>query len=236
MDPRIKKLAKILVNYSVKLKKGQLVRIQGEVVTIPLLNAVFEEAVNVGANPFIKVRIPENEEYLYKNGTDAQLKYISPVVKYETDKIDVLIHIWGSQNTRSMSGVNPKRQALGAQAMRPLRDKMFKRMASKSLVWVGTQFPTYADAQDADMSLEDYENFVYSAGHINAADPVKHWMLRQNPCAFQRRRFEITRERKEMDQLRRHGEFPRRRDFYRTARGQRRGIYPLQFPGGLHGP
>jgi len=176
MDPRIKKLAKILVNYSVKLKKGQLVRIQGEVVTIPLLNAVFEEAVNVGANPFIKVRIPENEEYLYKNGTDAQLKYISPVVKYETDKIDVLIHIWGSQNTRSMSGVNPKRQALGAQAMRPLRDKMFKRMASKSLVWVGTQFPTYADAQDADMSLEDYENFVYSAGHINAADPVKHWM------------------------------------------------------------
>ncbi|MFZ5980845.1 MAG: aminopeptidase, partial [Candidatus Zixiibacteriota bacterium] len=158
MDPRIKKLAQVLVNYSVKLKKGQLVRIQGETITLPLMNAVFEEAVNAGAYPFLKVRIPENEEYLFKHGSDDQVKYLSPVVKYETDKIDALIHIWGTQNNRFLSGVDPKRQALSARAMNPIREKMFKRMADKSLVWVGTQFPTQADAQDADMSLQDYAN------------------------------------------------------------------------------
>jgi len=57
--------------------------------------------------------------------------------------------------------------------MRPLVQKRFKRMGEGSYKWVGTQFPTFADAQEADMSLTDYETFVYGAGHLDAADPVK---------------------------------------------------------------
>ncbi|MCK4462350.1 MAG: aminopeptidase, partial [candidate division Zixibacteria bacterium] len=49
MDPRVEKLARVLVHYSVKLKKGQLVKIAGEVAALPLIKAVFAEAVRVGA-------------------------------------------------------------------------------------------------------------------------------------------------------------------------------------------
>jgi aminopeptidase len=175
MDPRIQKLAKTLIHYSIGLKKGQLLKIQGEVPALPLIKAVFEEAVKVGAHPYTSIIVPDNQEILLKHGRDAQLKYISPVTKTEYDKIDALVAVWGSENTKYLSGVNPKRQALSRKSRGPLVKKMFKRIADKSLSWVGTQFPTVADAQEANMSLSDYEDFVYGAGHIDSGDPVKHW-------------------------------------------------------------
>ncbi|HVP06343.1 MAG TPA: aminopeptidase [Candidatus Acidoferrum sp.] len=175
MDPRVAKLAQVLLHYSIKLKKGQLFKIQGEVVALPLMKAAFEEAVKIGAYPYLLIRVPDNEEVFYKYASDEQLAYISPLAKVEMDKMDALLAIWGSENTRFLSGVDPKRQAKQRKHMRPLVQKMFKRIGNESLHWVGTMYPTVADAQDAEMSLKDYEDFVYSAGHIDTPDPVKHW-------------------------------------------------------------
>jgi aminopeptidase len=175
MDARIKKLAETLIHYSIKLKKGQLIQIQGEPVALPLIEAVFEEAVRAGAHPYTKIKVAHNEETLLKYGSDAQLKYISPLLRTTANKIDALVAIWGTENTKYLSGVEPKRQALARKSQGPIVKKMFKRIADKSLSWVGTQFPTEADAQEASMSLSDYEDFVYKAGHVDKGDPVKHW-------------------------------------------------------------
>ncbi len=175
MDPRVKKLAQVLVHYSIKLKKGQLLKIQGEVCSLPLIKAVFEEAVEVGAYPYVKLNVPELDEIFLKKASRNQLTYVSPLLKAEISKIDALISIWGSENTRSFSGVDPKRQATARLAGRPVFQKFFKRTAEGSLTWVGTLFPTNAEAQEADMSLADWEDFVYRAGRITSADPVAHW-------------------------------------------------------------
>ena len=50
-----------------------------------------------------------------------------------------------------------------------------ERAAKKELSWCGTLFPTAASAQDAEMSLRDYEDFVFAAGHLDAPDPVAVW-------------------------------------------------------------
>jgi aminopeptidase len=50
-----------------------------------------------------------------------------------------------------------------------------KRAAEGSLKWTGTQYPTQAAAQDAEMSLAEYEDFVFNAGLLNEADPVAAW-------------------------------------------------------------
>ncbi len=175
MDPRIERLAKVLVNYSIKVKKGDLFKIIGEAEALPLIKAAYKEAIKAGANPYVQLNIPENEEFFMKNAVDNQLKFISPLVKLEVNKMDALLVIWGSANTRYLSGVDSKKQAKRQTYMRPIREKMFKRMGEKSLRWCGTQFPTNADAQEADMSLSDYEDFVYKAGHVHAGDAVKHW-------------------------------------------------------------
>ncbi len=175
MDQRIEKLAKVLLHYSLKVKKGQILKIQGELVTLPLLKAIFAEAVRIGAHPYTRILIPDNEEAFLKHATEAQLKYISPVARTEVNKIDAYLHVWGSENTHYLSSVDSKKQARMAHYQRSIKDKFFKRMERGEIRWVGTQFPTLADAQDADMSLSDYEDFVYKAGHVDAADPVKHW-------------------------------------------------------------
>ncbi|HWR84188.1 MAG TPA: aminopeptidase [Candidatus Deferrimicrobium sp.] len=175
MDPRVRKLAQVLVHYSLKLKKGQLFRIEGEIVTLPLMKAVYEEAITVGAHPYTLIRLPEMEEIFLKHGSDAQLKYISPITRLEVNRMHARLVIDGSANTRYLAGVDPKRQAFFRRAMRPLVRRWFKRMGDKSISWCITAYPTPANAQEADLSLSDYENFVYRAGCLHMADPVKHW-------------------------------------------------------------
>jgi aminopeptidase len=175
MDSRVTKLARLLINYSLRLQKGELLLIRGEIVTLPLILAAYEEALHVGANPYIDIVVPDAVEAMFKLGSKAQLEFISPVKKYETDKIDAYLHLWGSQNLNFLAGVDPKRQAITSRARASMMKRWFKRTADGSLKWVGTQYPTQADAQKAEMSLADYEDFVYRAGNLHLTDPVKHW-------------------------------------------------------------
>lgn len=175
MDPRVQKLAKLLLNYSLKLKKGQLLKIQGQIAAKPLIIAAYEEALKIGANPVVQIVLPEAEELFYKHAKDAQMRYISPMSQTEVNKIDALLSIWASENTRYLANVDSKKQGAVRKYRHPLMKKLFKRIGDKSLSWVGTQFPTHADAQEADMSLSEYEAFVYGAGNLHKADPVKHW-------------------------------------------------------------
>lgn len=175
MDPRTQKLARLLVQYSVNLKKGNLVKISGEPVTLPLIEAVYEEAVKVGAYPYIELIVPRAQELMLQHGRPDQLAYINPMQKLEVQKLDARIHIWGSANTKFLSGIDPKRQAEQQRAREPIFTRMFERIAKKEMTWVGTQYPTEADAQDAGMSLSEYEDFVYRAGHLHRGNPIKHW-------------------------------------------------------------
>ncbi len=175
MDPRVTKLAKLLIHYSLRLKKGDLLKIQGEIVALPLIRAAYEEAVKVGAYPYTQIILPDTDESLLKHATPEQLGFVSPLARHEVEKIDALLAIWGSSNTRYLAGIDPKRQAMKQRARKPVFERLFARIGDGSVRWVGTQFPTQADAQEADLSLGDYEDFVYSAGHITTADPVAHW-------------------------------------------------------------
>lgn len=176
MDPRVQKLAHLLTHYSLGLKKGQLIKIQGERVVLPLIFAAYEEAIRIGAYPTVDILLPETDEMLLTHGSEDQLRYISPMGRVEVNKLDALLIIWGSQNTRYLSSVNPQQQATRQKSRRPFFSKVLKRISTGELHWVGTQFPTQANAQDAGMSLANYEDFVYRAGHIHAADPARHWL------------------------------------------------------------
>ena len=175
MDPRVVKLARVLLHYSLKLEKGQILRIRGELVTLPLVKAAFAEAVRIGAHPSAQFIVPDNEEVFLKHASEEQLKFISPIARTEINKVDAFLHIWGTENSRYLSNVDSRRQSRFYRYQSPLKRRFYQRVARKEATWVGTQFPALADAQDADMSLSDYEDFVYRAGHIHTADPIKHW-------------------------------------------------------------
>jgi len=175
MDPRVEKLAQVMIHYSLKLKKGQLIKIVGEAVSMPLIEAAYREAIAVGAHPYVQIKAPQLEEVLLKEGSDDQITFLPPHLKHEIKKIDAYLVIMGNSNTRYLSGVDPQKHAMMRKASAPLFRIYFNRTADGSLTWCGTQFPTLADAQEANMSLSDFEDFVYKAGHVHRGDPVKHW-------------------------------------------------------------
>jgi aminopeptidase len=174
-DPRLDKLARVLVHYSLGLQPGHLFRINAPVVAADLVRAVYREAVRAGAYVLPRITVDGLDEIFLKTASEEQLRYLSPLAVQEIEQIDATLTIWADSNTKALTGVEPKRAALAQQARQPLMRTLMQRAAAGQLTWCGTLFPTQAHAQDAEMSLTDYEDFVYSAGHLDEDDPVAAW-------------------------------------------------------------
>lgn len=175
MDPRVEKLADVMVNYSLELKKGDWVRIQGTVGAMPFIKAFYKKAVEIGANPFYLAVVDDLAEIFLKNASDEQLKFVSETQKYEAEHIDALMAVFGYENTKFLSNTDPKKQAMAQAARKPLFEKILERTSKGDMRWCGTGFPLLSAAQDAEMSLSEYEEFVYGAGALDLKDPVSHW-------------------------------------------------------------
>src|SRR5438876_3470133 len=77
VDPRIEKLASVLVHYSLQIRRNDLFRIAGPSLATPLIRAVYAEALAAGANPYVRVSLEGLEELFYRKATDEQLRFVS---------------------------------------------------------------------------------------------------------------------------------------------------------------
>ena len=174
-DPRIQKLAQVLVHYSLGLQPGEDFSLSSEPLAEELSLAVYEEAIKAGANVLVQNQLPGFEEIFFKLGNDSQIQYISPVNRLVIENFPAMLIIEAERNTRELTNVDPSRLALRRRARASLFARMLERIATGELRWCLTVFPTHASAQDADMSLREYQDFVYSAGMLDLPDPVAAW-------------------------------------------------------------
>jgi aminopeptidase len=149
--------------------------ISGGIKAAPLIKEVFEQSLDIGANPFIRLGIDGLAEIFFKKASDEQLKFVSPISKLEVQKIDVELGILCPENTRNMTNIDPKKQAISSIAQKPIEDIFIKRAAKKELRWCITQYPTQASAQDAEMSLSEYEDFIFKAANVGKKNPIDYW-------------------------------------------------------------
>lgn len=175
MDPRVEKLAHVLVHYSLELQSGQQFVITSYPQAEELMLAVYREALQVGAHVFVQNRMPGAREAFFKLASEAQLDYVSPIEKLVRETFDATLFIDAEQNTRELSNVDPARQAHLAKTYQPLSQHFYERAARREVRWCVTLYPTNAAAQEADMSLAEYQDFVYEAGRLNQPDPVAVW-------------------------------------------------------------
>lgn len=174
-DDRYRLLAEILLNHSLSIKKDDLFIINGSPLATPLIAEVYKLALKKGAHPSIRLGMEQFTELFYKEASDHQLRYISPFHRFEVEQVDARLSIISPENTRYMTHVDPKKQSIRSQSQQPLHEIFLKRAAAKELRWCVTQFPTNAAAQDAEMSLADYESFVFDAAHVQEDDPIAYW-------------------------------------------------------------
>ncbi|MFH1101984.1 MAG: aminopeptidase [Methanobacteriota archaeon] len=175
VDKRLQTLAYILVHHSLKLQKDDLFVIFGGPVAAPLIKEVYRRAVEIGAYPYTRIGIDGLAEIFYKHASQKQLQYVSPVGKFEVQHVNAQLSIISLENTRNMTHVDPKKQVISSRAQQKIHQIFLDRAAKKQLRWCVTLYPTNASAQDAEMSLSDYEDFVFQAAHVTAKNPIRFW-------------------------------------------------------------
>lgn len=175
MDKRIEKMAKVLIDYSLGIKKGDYLFINANSVSEPLVKAAYKQALIDGAQVESIINLEGIKEIFYKDASDEQLSAPSKLSKFMFENMTAYLYIWGNFNTRQLAGVDPSRISAAVNAQSEWRRIMNDRTKTGEMRWVGTQFPAIADAQEANMSLSEYEDFVYRACLIDKEDPIEEW-------------------------------------------------------------
>jgi len=173
--------AQELVRYSAKVKPGDLAGITGlpfSPEAFPLMEAVFREVLRAGGHPFPYLETRNTEglaNVFYEEGNDAQLEYLEPWAEQMVRALDCYIVIMAATNTRSLSKVDSSRIALHSRARADLFNLYLKRAAEGAMRWIISLMPTTAYAQDAEMSLSEFADFVFASTCADQDEPIAVW-------------------------------------------------------------
>jgi aminopeptidase len=168
-DAVIERWADLLVDYCLKVEPGETIVLGAEYLGRPLVEACYEAIVRRGAHALVRLELPGLHEFFLQEASDAQLEFLPPSALFEAQSVSARIRIAAESDTRSMSRVDARRQAIYERARDPIRQ------ASRRTRWVLTQFPTPAYAADAKMTLPEYEDFVTRALFLDRPDPRAAW-------------------------------------------------------------
>ncbi|MBR3605670.1 MAG: aminopeptidase [Candidatus Gastranaerophilales bacterium] len=176
-NPLINKYADVLVNYSTRVSKGDLVIIYARgYKSQPLVKEIYKLCLQNGANPIVRTSMDELAETFIKYATDEQLEYIDEMSKIEVEKADVMIFIGAPNNIKNMANANSAKVAKRSKATLPILSKRLERSASGDMRWVIADYPTNALAQEANMSLEEYSEFLINSCYLDLDNPVQKWI------------------------------------------------------------
>ena len=182
-DQRIKNLARTLVNYCVEVREKDIVGIIAQPLATPLIQEVVREVLRGGGYPYLlpyKVPLPTLgyeglDKIFFEEANDDQLKHLNRYWEILNNDFDVRIFIQSEFSTQSIKDIDPERLKIHKMANKPINDTYFERMSTGDLRRVSTLFPTQAYADDAGMSLNDFEDYVYSVTFSDTDDPVGEW-------------------------------------------------------------
>lgn len=175
IDPRLVKMAEVLVDYSLELGTGDKFVISSTDLATPLIKEIYRLALLRGAHPEVQVQLEGLSKIYFSNASDEQLQYASPLKEKITLEYDAFLALAADHNPKALTNVDPSRMALRQRAMAPLNQRFYERAAQGEMRWCVALFPTQSSAQEALMSLDEYAEFVMEACLLNTPNPVEAW-------------------------------------------------------------
>jgi aminopeptidase len=179
-DPRVAKFAKVLVEHSARIVPGDRVLIEATTAAEPLVRELYIQILEKGAIPHPMIAFPgmmpfsQDEMYL-TYAKDAQLDFVPTFYKMAYDQFESRIRIHSATNTRGTPNIDPVKAQRRGKALSSITASQMRRGAEGVFKWVTTLYPTDGYAQDAGMSLKEYEDFVFNAVHAHEDDPIAYW-------------------------------------------------------------
>ena len=155
-DARFDKLAKLLVEYSTRLKRGETVLIEAFDVPDEMTIALIRATRKAGAIPFTQIQRAQISREVALKANERQLNLIAIHELARMKKMDAYIALRGSNNITELSDVPAEQMKLVARKMRPVQDQRVQKTR-----WVVLRWPTPSMAQLAGMSTEAFEDFYF---------------------------------------------------------------------------
>jgi aminopeptidase len=201
-DARLEQLASVLVHYSTEVKPRQHVAVIGSPAAQPLMREIVRQVLRAGGFAYPMMGFDTYlgyfgfDDIFLSEGSDEQIEHVSRVEAMVRGEFEAMIILRSRENTRSLAGVDNARRAMRARAHAGLTRTFLERSGRGEFRWCFSLYPTAGLAQDAEMSLEDYERFVFGGMYVDEPDAVASWRQQRDE---QQRLIEWLRGRKQVE-------------------------------------
>lgn len=201
-DPRVEKLAEILVDYSCEVEAGDYVAIYASPEAEPLVRALYRKILRAGGYPYpfmgyeVYFSYGGFDDIFFEEASKDQLQHVFRTDHMVLTEFDAMISVRSQRNTRVLSGVDSERLRLRQAAYSDLLQQYLERGARRELKWAVTLYPTFANAQEADMTQENFADFVYGACYADRDDAIEIW---RGLAEEQQRRVEWFKGKKQVE-------------------------------------
>ncbi len=172
----LNKYSNLILDYCVGVKKLDEVALYASIEAFPLVRELWKGIVLRGGYPRLIVTEDILTEILYRYASQELLEYTSPIDRFIMEKINVVINILSPTHSKPLMSIDPNRIASRAKALSAIREIFMKRDAAGELRWVIAPYPTKAMAQEAGMSIIEFEEFIYRAVKLHTANPMDAWI------------------------------------------------------------
>ena len=172
----LQKYAQLLTQYSLDLQPGEKLYIRSTSMAEPLIREVYRDAIQMGCHVTVDMGFRSKGKIFLDNANDEQLAFVDPTQKLAMETCDAYLYIRAPYNLRTEKNIDKEKRSKRAEAGKVLNEIYFDRLAEGTLKRSLCQYPTQANAQEAGMSLEEYEYFVFNACKLYEDDPVAAWL------------------------------------------------------------
>src|SRR6184192_3064277 len=161
-DDRFDKLAKLLVEYSIRLKRNETVLMEAFDIPDEMTIALIRTVRKAGGVPFAQTYYTRVNRALALEASDRQLNLMASHELARMKKMNAYIAVRGSHNITELADVPPEKMKLIGKKMRPVQDQRVRKTK-----WVVLRWPTASMAQLAGMSTEAFEDFYFDVCTLN---------------------------------------------------------------------
>jgi aminopeptidase len=166
IDPRIEKLADLLVNYSCAAQKGERVLIEAIDVPHEFTNALVRKSAAAGAWPLVLLKSNQVLREMLLNAAVEQWDTIADVERAQMERMDCYIGARGNPNVSELSDVPADKQKIYEQTV---WKRVHHDVRIKHTRWVVLRWPNPSMAQMAEMSTEAFEDFYFNVCTLDYA-------------------------------------------------------------------
>ncbi|MCS6935242.1 MAG: aminopeptidase [Chitinophagales bacterium] len=174
----ISRYAKLLVNYCLQVKQNDKIYISSTYLAEPLLRELIKETYLAGGIPYLNVEIEGQNDLAIQYGSAGQLSQPNPLRKYAMEHFDGYLNIRAPFDKSDGENEPADLEKFKAvqQANEEINQIYFERTGSGAMRRCLCEYPTAAGAERAQMSLSDYERFIYDSCFLYDEDPAARWL------------------------------------------------------------